>query len=218
MAPTPFPLLTLLFVSAAFAGCAGAPSEPSLASEAPIGDEGSPAHDRVSRPPMAQEEPPATPGTDQPPAGESEAPPPETRLERVYGFSGFVVGASPPHPAGYGPLVDGQPVAKQDTFEAPAGTVRLEIAVHGDWQDVGSSRVHITGPDGELVYATTRYGDGLGGFCVRCGHFHANATGPGTYTVSYYVVGAFDLTVRVDACVVVPGTPQSGTGGAPPPV
>ncbi len=205
------PLLALLTVSAAMAGCAGDSNAAVTGSELVASELDSPAEDRMARPAAPKEpEPSAEPTT-----GQDARAQPETRQQTVYTFSGMVVGASAPVPDRAGTL-NQVPPAKQDNFTAPAGTVALDVEVQGLGRGVGLGRVKITGPDGSLVYSSiTGIGDGAGGGCsglLGCSVFSVNQSGPGTYVVSYYVAGAFDLDVHVAARIAEPpGTkPQVG--------
>jgi hypothetical protein len=135
----------------------------------------------------------------------------EPRIEQLYSFAGKVIGASPAHPTEFGPLVDRVPPARVDTFEAPQGTLAMDVlggTVHLLLTSHGAApvRIEITGPNGTLVWASSSIyiPDGWVGCFGLCLQKKMGDATPGTYTVSYYVTGVVGLSLRVEATVEGP--------------
>ena len=142
-------------------------------------------------------------------AAEPEAPPARLAAgEHVaaYEFTGLVTGASPPDPQAEGGAAEQLPLAKVDTFEAPAGTVRLSYS--SDLQGTGSGRVEVYAPDGALAYSSeTRMACAVAACLVETTTSSEPAVLPGAYEVRYYVAGALDVEVGVEA--FFPSVPAS---------
>lgn len=121
----------------------------------------------------------------------------------LYEHDGNVEGTSPPDPTGPGSLADVEP-AQADTFEVPANTsevwFRSEI-LHG----MGSGKVEVVGPDGEVVYGTQTYAyagipcEAATGVSIPQTEVTGSDLSPGTYEVRHHVAGTMCIEVRIGA-------------------
>lgn len=121
----------------------------------------------------------------------------------LYEHDGTVEGSSPPDPTGPGSLADVEP-ARADTFEVPRNTsevwFRSEI-LHG----MGSGKVEVVGPDGEVVYGTQTYSyagipcEAATGVSTPQTAITGSELAPGTYEVRHYVAGTMCIEIRIGA-------------------
>lgn len=123
--------------------------------------------------------------------------------EKLYSFDGTVTGASPTQISEPGRLSDATPIAKTDTFKVQGNFSRLSVTVGA--AGTGNGRMEIYNENGDLVFSTeTNYyvgkpgGDPIGFSNTASAVDETKDPENGTYTVHYYVAGAFGFTVKVE--------------------
>lgn len=174
-------LITGTVVAALLAGCSGT---------SPTGDAGA-AH--LAPGGAATQEASAVPGS-----------PAEAAVE-VYSFDGLVVGASAPNPDGPGPAAEAVPVAKEDVFEVAAGTTDLSYSATLNEGGAGHARIDVFGPDGQPAFSSMDVicvgapSPADTAVCLVGTDSDRGVVLPGTYTVRYYVAGAFTAKLSVEA-------------------
>src|ERR1041385_7783654 len=118
---------------------------------------------------------------------------PATKQVLVYHFAASIMGATPPNPTGAGPAAPELPVARQDAFVVPNGTIALTFN-GGMVGGSGDGRIEVYGPMNNLVFSSaTAQCAGAPGAPSACtqqgGDDQTRDHAAGAYTVKYFVAG-----------------------------
>lgn len=206
-------LLLLAFVLP-MSGCTSPGQTPSIGSDlaTPVHTEDEVKEDDASRPEANTSATP--PSHENETDGEMQEPEPkQPTVVRVYDWHGVQVGMDPDQVVEHLPLVDEPWMIREETFQAPNGTVRLAIGANfrlGAW----SGGIEIVHESGLMVYRHEYFvnaDDGGWGGCFfshHCTEAHLgggvwrhDGAPPGNYTVAYEFVGAAEGYVVVDAVI-----------------